>query len=696
MARCAQCATAYFTDTAADLGKRPRADQGSHRQYGADLRDKLAPLLAIDRPRNGRLLDVECGSGFLPHFWKTSGFGEGIGVESDEDAQISAHKLGANVLTRPFRDAAELHDHSFDYVCSFDEIERAKNPEAFVNELASALAANGILILTTPSASALEQGASNGVLLSILAPGYRNFVASREGLESLLRRCGFDNVLVRDSGQALSAWASHQPLPDIADAISDSDVYLDYLSTLFDNADTDVAISALHLAVKETFDRGRFEDAERYHQQFTALANEHLGFDLEDFQTAQQQVKTASTIEGNAHPRWLGSSMLYAGLLAKHMDAGLGKQAALFSGAISALQSDIEQVSQFSYSAFEDITRAKQEHRDVFEKMREVAPAKPDSNQIYLLRRPAELSGKDVCLFSIYAPSGQISPATVAYVETMAKHGFSVIACVALDDPTAYFDTSSLSAASGIVIRQNGGMDFASWSSALRLLPECWSAARLAFTNDSVLVLPNLMKPFLDRVRNLDEDFLGLTESFELSHHAQTYFFVFQRAALKNTDVRAFWEGIHAFENKTDIIKTYELKLLSHVKEDWGLSHSFLFSMADILPDASHEDYEDVNVSHFYWEHLVSLGMPFVKVELVRDNPFGLKILHWPSVFRREGASVELAMDHLSIRKSVLPKPPPPEEKPQRSEWRMVLSDIARVPRNSRRRRKARKSGEAE
>lgn len=318
------------------------------------------------------------------------------------------------------------------------------------------------------------------------------------------------------------------------------------------------------------------------------------------------------------------------------------------------------------------------------------SPATTASSPSRLVRRPERIAGQDVCLFSIYAPGGKISRATAAYMESLAENGFTVIACVALDDPEGEFDLESLASAAGVVVHKNGGMDFAAWAGALRLLPDCWSASRLVFANDSVFMLPNLMSPFVERLRLETADFVGLTDSLEIVPHVQTYFFQFQGAALSNPKLQEFWASVQVFKDKQGIIKTYEIKLLQHVTENCGLTSSVMFSLKRVLPLAYADGCKSFNITHAYWDHLVSLGMPFVKVELLRDNPLQLHILHWRSVFRAYGASVEIAEEHLKIRKRS-ENGGGATTVQGRSELSMVLSDINRVRLNSRRRRQARK-----
>lgn len=309
-------------------------------------------------------------------------------------------------------------------------------------------------------------------------------------------------------------------------------------------------------------------------------------------------------------------------------------------------------------------------------------------SQTRLLRRPERIVGEDVCLFSIYAPGGKISRATIAYLESLAQNRFNVIACVALDDPEDDFDLESLASAAGVVVNKNGGMDFAAWAGALRIFPDCWSASRLVFTNDSVFMMPNLMGPFVERLRLETTDFVGLTDSLAITPHVQTYFFQFQGRALSNPKLRDFWASVQVFKNKKDVINTYEIKLLQYATEDWGLTSNVMYSLKKVLPFASDLDCADLNITHSYWEHLVALGMPFVKVELLRDNPLQMNILHWRSVFQAHGADADLAEEHIKIRRSSTNSASTMAQQ-DRSEWRMILKDINRVRLNARKRRQA-------
>lgn len=693
MSSCDDCGTGYFTDEHPVVGYD---SDGFNQDYwfnyvqnGAGISAMLEPLLAIDRPREGSLLDIGCGFGFVPNFWNTSGFGKAVGLEMSHYGKVGSGKLGINIIPKYYSEAVELHDEKFDYVFSSEVIEHVESPEGFVKEIASALADDGILVLTTPSASALTKGAPYLLLLPVLSPGFHFFIASKQGLEDLLRRCGLEHVVVNDSGHRLFAWASRKPLPDIVDGFADWPVYLAYLDKLSNNGDHHVAGGALYRGCKDAFNLGFFDQADDLYSRFLPLARDRYGFDFDDILASTDRRRARTELDNATFPSWLGVSMLYAGLINKRHGAPLEKLQVLFSEAVETMQAEIEMGAQFAGEPFHFISAAKRELMEVLQKQRAEHPTAADAKQSYLLRRPRQIMGQDICLFSIYAPGGQVSPATISYIESMAENGFSIIVCVALDDPTADFDVASLSAAAGIVVHKNGGMDFAAWAGALRLLPDCWSASRLVFTNDSVLMLPDLMKPFVERLRLETADFVGLTDSRCFIPHIQSYFFQFQGAALSNPKLHAFWASIQVFADKKDVIQNYELNLLQHVTFDYGLTSNTMFSLVKIFPYATEAEYSHLNVCHSYWDHLVAKGFPFVKVELLRDNPLKLNILHWCSVFEAHGASLDLVKKHLEIRKSHADGPLLLQQ--NRSEWRMILSDINRVRLNARRRRRLRK-----
>jgi SAM-dependent methyltransferase len=711
MARCVSCGTGYFTDAEPVIGYDHKGFGETYWfnyvQSGAGISAMLEPLLAIDRPLPARLLDVGCGFGFVPHFWQDCGLGDAVGLETSAYGAMGAEKLGIRVVPRYYADARELDGERFDYVFSCEVIEHVENPAAFVTEIAAALAEGGILVLTTPSATALTAARPFIDVLAALSPDFHYFVASRDGLADLLARAGFAHVEVRDLGHRLFAWASHSPLPPLKDGFGDWPAYLGYLERLSHNDDPHVAGGALYRAFKDAQNLGEFEIAERLLPRFAALAKARYGVDFDDIAASAVRRRARQVLGSEECPSWLGCGLYHAGMMARRLDAPAAQQVALFAASVETMHQEIALGGQFAGEPTAFLDPARRALVEATAALAAGSVTMPDPMPAYILRHPGPVAGRDLCLIAVYAPHGRVTQITARHVRLLVENGFAVTVCLAVEDATAAVDIANLDAAHGIIVRQNGGMDFASWAATLRLLPEAWGARRLAFTNDSIIALPSLFGAFADRLRAETADYVALTESHQIRHHAQSYFFMLQGKALQDRQVREFWNSMPVLSRKLDVIVEYETRLLERATAEWGLTTAILYPFATLFPGARADEVMSLNVSHTYWEHLVHSGLPFVKVELLRDNPLRLSILHWRTVLARHGACVPDVEAHLSAPRSVRPPAadPAPEPAPDVEaaaavaqpgpvvpEWRIILSELNRIRLGIRRRRRARRS----
>lgn len=694
MRKCKSCGTGYFIDQDPVIGYDFEGFSHdywmNYVQNGAGISAMLEPLLAVDRPRKGDLLDVGCGFGFVPHFWQSSGYGDAFGLETSMYGHVGSEKLGIKIIHSYYNDATEIQGRKFDYVFSSEVIEHVENPEAFVNEIKVALKDDGILVLTTPSATDLTEDTSFISILATLSPGFHYFIASANGLKDLMKKCGFEHVEVRDSGHRLFVWASHKPLPKIDQGFADWPVYLGYLENLANSDDPHISGGALYRGVKDAFNLGMFDKVDALYPRFRDLALKQYDIDFDNIDAARSRLRGRDKVDYENFPSWLGCGLLYAGLVQKHNGADPEALEPIFAAAIESMQIEIGLAEQFAGEPAHFIERAKHEHKLVHDVMRSVD--EPDPKHAYILRHPGDLKGEKVCLFAIYSPSGSITDATAQYIDLLSERGFKVIACVAVENTEDALVVSNLPQVAGIVVRENGGMDFACWSRALKLLPECWEAECLVVTNDSVFALPGRFEGFFDRLLTSEADYVALTDSHQIQYHTQSYFFMLQGAGLTNPSSREFWSNLKMYDQKMDVITNYEVKILD-VMSSLGLTHEILFPLADLFPGQQADELERINVSHHYWEYLINSGFPFVKTELLRDNPMKLPLLHWKDVLRNNGMEIDLAIDHMEKRpanKGTQNDSRADAHREGWSEFRYIISDINKVRLNSRKRRKLR------
>ncbi len=127
------------------------------------------------------MLEVGGSYGFLMDMasalfrWNVSG------VDPSPCAQQGAQELGLSVLNVHLEEAR--FDKQFDAVIGVQLIEHTHEPRAFLVSLSRLLGENGIVVLTTPDASAEDLGAE-------YSPGEHHILFSRKGLSLLLAGAG--------------------------------------------------------------------------------------------------------------------------------------------------------------------------------------------------------------------------------------------------------------------------------------------------------------------------------------------------------------------------------------------------------------------------------------------------------------------------------------------------------------------------
>jgi tetratricopeptide (TPR) repeat protein len=251
--------------------------------------------------------------------------------------------------------------------------------------------------------------------------------------------------------------------------------------------------------------------------------------------------------------------------------------------------------------------------------------------EIYCLRKPSFRD--EVALFATYSPHGRLKAHVGHYLNSLKRHGISVILIVHTDTPSATPDIGLLNELDGVFIRRAEGYDFAAWAHILRLHPEFVDAKILYLINDSVIGPTNqsAFANLLTRLRNCRADVIGLTESFERGWHFQSYFLALKSRALSSAAFSGFVSDIAAYKDKENVIKKYELRFAPALKMA-GLDCEPLFSASDFR-----------NPTQYRWKELLQSGFPFVKVETLSGVVPELDITEWRELLIAQGYDVSLA-----------------------------------------------------
>ena len=271
------------------------------------------------------------------------------------------------------------------------------------------------------------------------------------------------------------------------------------------------------------------------------------------------------------------------------------------------------------------------------------------------------MTARAVCLFAQFDPTGRIAPHVLRYIAHLAACGFAVhVACSGVRHLPAADREALRRLGATPHLRPNAGLDFGAWQHLLRA--GCAEGAdEILLANDSVFGPFGDLRAGLDRMRGRGLDAWGMVASSERGWHLQSWFVWLSAAALARPAVRRVFEQPFADMTKPEIILHGELGLGA------ALQAERLACAAAFEEPCGHRlrRLARINPMHLDWAFLVRSGrVPFVKVELLRDNPIDIFWAHrWQRVI------AEVSDYPPSLIRTHLARPTPVRMPP----WRTLL-----------------------
>jgi lipopolysaccharide biosynthesis protein len=224
------------------------------------------------------------------------------------------------------------------------------------------------------------------------------------------------------------------------------------------------------------------------------------------------------------------------------------------------------------------------------------------------------------CLFAHFDKDDKIADYVLRYLGEIKRLGFLVVFI-----SSARIGGSDLERVRGccddIMLRENAGLDFGSWSAGLAKHRHA-IGGRLLLANDSVYGPIGSLATALDRLTATPADFYGMVESLEPSPHLQSWFLLFEPWVVASEAFAAHLSQPFARMNKRQIIRNGEIALSRRLVAA-GFRYEALFRNAR---SALMNPRYAANPMVLFWrELLVTEGVPFLKIELLRDNPVGVE-----------------------------------------------------------------------
>lgn len=282
---------------------------------------------------------------------------------------------------------------------------------------------------------------------------------------------------------------------------------------------------------------------------------------------------------------------------------------------------------------------------------------------------PIELGDK-IVLFLHFDSGGRVREAIHDYVGQLAASGRSVVFITNSGrlDPVAEARLASLCAC--VVIRRNIGYDFGGWRDVIEHfdLPRP-GTEEIIIVNDSVFGPIRPLETTLLRLDYENADIWGLTESWQQRYHLQSYFVAFGPRAIRAPAFRKFWASVIPAPAKSYVIGRYEVGMTQSLVKA-GLRLNVLWPYETLTKQVGRDQIADylaaetapggkvdpvdltrwlhilrlrdaiarrrpLNPTSDLWRHLLLTGYPFIKRELLRDNPTRVEdIGDWADVLR--------------------------------------------------------------
>ena len=230
---------------------------------------------------------------------------------------------------------------------------------------------------------------------------------------------------------------------------------------------------------------------------------------------------------------------------------------------------------------------------------------------------------RNIAVFSHFDKHSLIDPYVVFYLKSLSSIADIIFVSTAEQLNDVEIEKVKVFC-SKVIVKENYGYDFGAWKTGIDVIgEELNNYDNLILCNDSVYGPFAPLKEFLVRMKSAKCDVYSMTDSYELLKHNQSFFVAYNKKAFTSNVFRDFWGNFKIIENKMALIVANEVKFSRSLRESGLRVGAFVPS----------KGITKLNISHFYWKRLIEEErFPFIKIELLRDNPVDVDIEGWEDV----------------------------------------------------------------
>ncbi len=239
---------------------------------------------------------------------------------------------------------------------------------------------------------------------------------------------------------------------------------------------------------------------------------------------------------------------------------------------------------------------------------------------------PSTDTNTRLCVFAHYDPQDKLAEYVRFYIKALIDLGLAVI-FVSSCQRLALEDVAFLQQfCKHVILKKNIGHDFGSWKVGIDQIPDLTQCRQLVLANDSVFGPLFDLKDMFDVMEAKGYDWWGVVDSYEHTYHLQSFFTVYEKKMLSDRDFKLFWDTYQFYSDKRLVVNKYEIGLTKRFKDKFRVGvycpYDMLCQNPKTSPSHKRVHWGGDNPMHHYWQELISENhCPFIKRDLLRDNP---------------------------------------------------------------------------
>jgi lipopolysaccharide biosynthesis protein len=248
--------------------------------------------------------------------------------------------------------------------------------------------------------------------------------------------------------------------------------------------------------------------------------------------------------------------------------------------------------------------------------------------KIYITQEFSEFQNKKICIFAHFDSKQIIRDYVLLHLETLKNTGFEIILVSTSGiKKEEYVKLEKL--ISTYIHKENLGYDFGSWIAGYNYLKNKFIPSELILTNDSVYGPFSDLNKIFTEMEKRKLDFWGLTDSYEVKYHIQSYFLWISGNVLQSEIWKKWVNSFYYYNSafKTSIVHKYEIGI-SRLIMQRGFKVGVYIDYFDLLKNVPEQEFFNRGIESTFknptlnlWDILIlEKGFPYLKRNLINSQ----------------------------------------------------------------------------